>query len=471
MSKIGVITFSDGRPHVHQELLAMNLKFQENLVKKLQQAGHEVIVADELPWTNRLAVSAGKKMQRAGIDCTIFNYAIWAWPHFTVLAAQFAPGPFLCLSNINPGYPGLVGMMASSGALDNIGIPYTRVSGDINQESTFKKVNCFIKAATCLKQIRGETFGCFGGRPMGMYTATSGTDAWMKIFGIDIEHIDQWEIVRRSEFLLVQNPKKIEQAFQWCEKNIGLIQYDGKQLTPEILKKQIASYYAVKELCQEMHLDFCGIKGQPELTNNFCTMDVTEAFMNDPYDFDGPKEPIVCSTEADMDAALTMEIFKKLARTPVLFADVRHWHDDYQILDLCNSGEHATYFAAASFDFRDNLPRVSLLPEGFYFQAGGAAVHHLAHPGKVTLARLGRKNGNYWMAIMTGEFLQFDEKTNQEIMARTQAEWPHAFCKLDTSIERFIEKFPCNHIHGVYGDYVEELKMVCEFLGIRWEII
>lgn len=61
MSKIGVITFSDGRPHVHQELLAMNLKFQENLVKKLQQEGHEVIIADEPPWTNQLAVSAGKK--------------------------------------------------------------------------------------------------------------------------------------------------------------------------------------------------------------------------------------------------------------------------------------------------------------------------------------------------------------------------------------------------------------------------
>ena len=52
---------------------------------------------------------------------------------------------------------------------------------------------------------------------MGMYTATSGTDSWMKVFGIDTEHIDQWEIVRRSEFLLAQN-RKIEQAFQWCEK-------------------------------------------------------------------------------------------------------------------------------------------------------------------------------------------------------------------------------------------------------------
>lgn len=110
-------------------------------------------------------------------------------------------------------------------------------------------------------------------------------------------------------------------------------------------------------------------------------------------------------------------------------------------------------------------------PESFYFPAGGAAVHHLAHPGKVTLARLGRKNGCYWMAILTGEFVRFDDKTNQEIMTRTQIEWPHAFCHLDTSIDSFINKFPCNHVHAVYGDYVEELKMVCEILGIGWEVI
>ncbi len=468
MARVGVITFSDGRPPVHQELLSMNLQFQNNLVKKLEEEGHEVVVADEPPWNNETAVKAGKKMQLSDVDCTIFNYAIWAWPHFTVLAAQFAPSPYLCLSNINPGYPGLVGMLASSGALANIGIPYWRISGDIGEKKVWKKVNTFINAASCVKSLRGETFGCFGGRPMGMYTATVGADVWARIFGVDIEHIDQWEIVRKAETI---PQEKIEKAFQWCEENVGEIVYDGKQLTPEILKKQIASYYAVKEICEEMHLDFCGIKGQPELTNNFCTMDIAEAFLNDPYDFDGPKEPIVCATEADMDAALTMEILKKLARTPVLFADVRHWHDDHQILDLCNSGQHATYFAGASFDYRDNLPQVIFYPESFYFPAGGAAVHHLAHPGKVTLARLGRKNGCYWMAILTGEFFRFDDKTNQEIMTRTQIEWPHAFCHLDTSIDSFINKFPCNHVHAVYGDYVEELKMVCEILGIGWEVI
>ena len=40
--------------------------------------------------------------------------------------------------------------------------------------------------------------------------------------------------------------------------------------------------------------------------------DVAEAFLNDPYDWDGPHEPIVAATESDMDGALTMQIFKLL---------------------------------------------------------------------------------------------------------------------------------------------------------------
>src|SRR5918993_1796172 len=57
--------------------------------------------------------------------------------------------------------------------------------------------------------------------------------------------------------------------------------------------------------------------------------DVAEAFLNDPYHPDGTAKPsIVCSTEADSDAALTMQILKHLSGTPVLFADVRHYHAD-----------------------------------------------------------------------------------------------------------------------------------------------
>ena len=68
---------------------------------------------------------------------------------------------------------------------------------------------------------------------------------------------------------------------------------------------------------------------------------------------------IVCSTEADSDAALTMQMFKQLTGTPALFADVRHYHADLGVWDLCNSGEHATYFAGRSDDPAVNLPRWS----------------------------------------------------------------------------------------------------------------
>ncbi len=84
-----------------------------------------------------------------------------------------------------------------------------------------------------------------------------------------------------------------------------------------------------------------------------------------------------------MDGALTMQIFKLLSGTPVLFADVRHYHADRGIWDLCNSGQHATWLAARSDDAAENLRHVELFPAQFYFPAGGASVYHVAAPGRV----------------------------------------------------------------------------------------
>jgi L-fucose isomerase len=50
---------------------------------------------------------------------------------------------------------------------------------------------------------------------------------------------------------------------------------------------------------------------------------------------------------------------------------------------------------------------VHFYPAIIYFPAGGASVMHIAAPGEVTLARLARRNGRYWMAIVPGEFLKF----------------------------------------------------------------
>ena len=462
MAKVGVLTFSDGREFVHRDLIRMNGDFQSRLRDALVANGHEVVCGEEIVWSSELAAREARRLASLGCDATIFNYAVWAFPHFTAIASQFVPRPILTFSNVNPRYPGLVAMLAGAGALNQLGVPFERAWGEIENPAVAGAVGRFCRAAEVVNRLRGETYGLIGGRPMGMYTAVSNPDQWMREFGIDIEHIDQWEIVRRGENV---DPARARAGREWLE-GWGNVHYDGDRLSPETLERQVRSYYAVRELVDEWGLDFCGIKGQPELTNNYCTMDVAEAFMNDPYDWDGAKDSIVCATESDSDGALTMEILKHLAGTPVLFADVRHYNADAGFFDLVNSGEHATYFAGASIDPADNMPHVHFMPEIFYFPAGGASVQHLAAPGKATFARLTRKDGKYWMAILRGELVRFDDEANERYMQETTREWPHAFARFETTPEAFLSAYASNHIHAVYGDHAEALAAVCRTLDV-----
>ena len=465
--KVGIISFSDGRKFVHEELLKMNKEFQNKLAKALESTDEvEVVSPPEIVWKPSLAKKVGKLLRNQDVDVTIFNYSIWSWPHLTVLASLFAPGPFILYGHINPKFPGMVGLLASSGALAQLGIKHFKVWGDVSNDEVMKKLLEYIRAISAANRLKGERYGKFGGRPMGMYTAAANGDQWMKEFGIDVEHIDQYELVLRAERV---DKAKLERARKWLEE-VSNVLYDGKALTPEKLEKQIALYYAAREIIEEYELDFVGFKGQPEMTNNYATMDVAEAFLNDPYDFDGEKDPIVAATETDMDGALSMEILKHMSGQPVLFADVRHIFDD-GIVDLCNSGAHATYFAGKSWKAEENLKKVKFYPETFYFPAGGAAVRHFAAPGEMTFARLTRKDGKYHMIILRGEVVQMSEEEMERRAEEVQIEWPHAYVKFDFSIDDFLENYPCNHIHGVYGNYTKELVTFCKLKDIDYTVL
>ena len=466
MATVGLLTVSDGRASVHHDVGPFAGSVEERIATALERAGHEVVRAQEIVWTNELAVREARRLADARPALTILNIPVWAFPHFSMLAARELPGPLLLFSNVDPQYPGMVGMLAAAGALDQVGRRHGRAWGEIADEAVLARVDAHVRAGAAAEGLRGSTFGRIGGRPMGMYTAVSNPDQWLRQFGVDVEEIDQWELVRRSEQV---DGGRVARAREWLEANAAGVHYDGGRLTPELLERQLRSYYAMRELIDEWKLDFCGIKAQPELTDNFCTMDVTEAFLNDPYDWEGPKEPIVCSTEADMDAALTMQLLKALTGTPVLFADVRHYHEVEGIWDLCNSGQHATWLAARSDDPAENLRRVHLYPEEFYFPAGGASVHHLAAPGEFTFARLTRLDGRYRMHVLRGAFEQFDEETNERLMRASTYVWPHAFARFQADADEILGRYGSNHIHAVPGDHVETLRHVCRHLDVDYD--
>ena len=466
MPRVGLLTMSDGRASVHGDVESFARGAEDRVAGALEAQGHEVLRGHEVVWTNEGAVAEARRLAASRPDVTIFNIPVWAFPHFSMLAASETPGPLVLLSNLDPAYPGMVGLLAAGGALDQVGRVHARVCGDVADPGLLVELGAQIAAGAAVQGLRGQTFGRIGGRPMGMYTAVASSDQWLRQFGVDVEEIDQFELVRRAELI---DPARAAAARGWLERHAAGVHYDGERLTPELLERQIRTYYAMRELADEWRLDFCGIKAQPELTDHFATTDVAEAFLNDPYDWDGPKESLVCSTEADMDAALTMQILKSIARTPVLFADVRHHHADLNVWDLCNSGQHATWFSARSDDPAENLRHVHLYPQDFYFPAGGAAVHHLAAPGEMTFARLTRHDGRYRMHVLRGTFERFDDETDERLMRASTYVWPHAFARFEAPAAELLARYGSNHIHAIPGDHVDALRAVCGLLDVDYD--
>jgi L-fucose isomerase len=53
------------------------------------------------------------------------------------------------------------------------------------------------------------------------------------------------------------------------------------------------------------------------------------------------------------------------------------------------------------------------------------------------------------------------------LMKQTDLAWPHAFTRFACSADEFIAIYTSNHIHVVYGDWVEELRTVADLLDIE----
>jgi len=366
-------------------------------------------------------------------------------------------------ANLNPDWPGMVAMLAAGGALHHLGINHYRAAGDFHDPIVLEKIITFGKCAKVVSKLNGQKYGLIGGRSLGMYSATASMQDWQKKFGVDIDHMDQSEIVRISE--TIPN-RQVEKAFKWLSENVGAIYYDDKRLTPEKLKTQIRHYEALKEIVRMNKYDFIGVKCHYEMSRHYCTECISAAFMNDPYDWDGPKEPIVLACEADSDAALTMQILKLLTNDPVIFMDVRHYDAEYGVMVFCNCGSQSTYYAGLSRENpRENLKNVKLYPCLDIYSGGGCHVNCMTKPGKATIARLNRTEGKYRMTIIPTEFVTLPE----EKMAETTKEWPHVFARLPFDYHIFLDKFDANHCHAVYGDKVAELKMICEMLDIDIE--
>lgn len=471
---IGVAMLNDAREHVYTSNNAENMavvqawaKFIRETIKNIDGSAPEVVTGSEIIIGVRSAQKVGEELARANCKQVIMLYNVWNFPFLCwPFINSVGDVPILSLSNNNGKFPGNVGLLASDGALRQAGKRTHRIIGSIDDPKTQKSVIAWIRASQAVTTIKNEVFGCYGGHSMGMETGFAHLTPTIKSLGCNLYQIDQLWLVEAMKTIC---DKEVQKGREWFEGLLGnRLRYDGKMLTKQTLETQIRLYLAMRKVNDENGFDFCGLKGQREMTEYVCLGDIPEMILNDPYDWNGTKEPTVCATEADAYAAITMQLMKYVSGgLPTLFMDVRLYHPDLDIWDWCNSGNHSSYYSALSMKAEDNFKNITFHPAlEFYFKAGGASVEFDAAPGQYTFARLGLWDEKPFMVIVRGENANLPAEQRKKLNAMTDPTWPHVHAKLECSFDEFLSVFPCNHILGVVGDRVQSLVYLCEIAGI-----
>lgn len=463
--KVALMTFGDAREHEWK-----------NLFKGLTEPRHQRIVEyfKELPVElhSHPEVARSKDEIDAQVDqlkvqgATVFVVHIpcWTSPNLVVRGVQRMGLPTLLVSNRDSGTHGTVGLLGAAGALDQIGYSHLRVREGFDTPKLGEKAIPFIRAASAVSQLKGQVFGMFGGRSLGIDTGSIDDMQWRKEFGIDVEHIDQLEIIRRAEMIGAEDA---DRTVDWLENTTASVGYDDVKLTREKLGFQTRCYLATRQIIDELDLDFVAVKCMPDLTNHYVPQCLSAALLPSPFDADGERKPIPMACEADGDGALTMQVLGLVSGgAPTLFGDLSYLDEENATIYVPNCGAMCGWFAGRSEKPEENMQKIELRPS--FRPGGGATVYFKAAPGPVTMARLSRRSGKYFMTIFSGEAIEPSlEAYESFVKSRGSHQLPTMFVHADLDFEALINEFGSNHISGVAGDYVEELVHACKLLDIE----
>lgn len=434
--KLGLITVSLSR-----ERTDLAEKWDNVALQKLIGAGLEVLHPKKLALAVEETVNASKELKEKNADCLIYLIGTWIYAPQVVTAARKAPLPFILWCPRDPLSFSLVGAAITHGSLDELGIKHKYLYGSPEDPNVVEDIVSFARAAMVVRRMDGARLGLIGGKSMGMYTAMVDMTQVKDVFGVEIEHVDQYRMILEAE-------KVSEEAVR---RTLGEIKREfGKIFPPEEkMMKSIRLYHALKKIVDADHYDFIAVKCQPEVINDYVSCCLPVALLND----DG----LVTACECDLNAALTMQMLHILADQPVLFADVNDLDLKTGVLRLVNCGAVATRLAKSRKDVDWGLQYE------YMGRQQGCTTVFCCRPGRVTLARLGRIRGKYVMLIAVGEAFEQPKERFKE----TREVWPHAFIRLDGDPAKFFHNNRSNHIHMVYGDFEKELIEICELLGIE----
>jgi L-fucose isomerase-like protein len=434
-----------GTPFIDEHVIAAAKTALENA--GLTLVPHEVVIASKA----EARACLEKFKQLNDVDAVVLFSGTWVWAaHLIGALRDFAgTGKGIALWT-HPGSQGwrLVGGLVMQGACKEIGLPHRFVYGQADDSAAVRRIASWCRGSAMRNRLNLSTCGAFGGRGMGQTCGAADASQWMRLFGVDIDLRDTTALLKTAQTI---TPAEIKHARQ-------VIQPLFSQPIPEseTADRSIRLYLAIRRLLNDWHWDFYTIQSFPGLANDYsATCFAQSLILND---------RIGTATLGDFNTCLTVKLLNDLSPDPVYYGDLQHINKATQEIKIIGDGACPPSLAGNLMPPR--FAEHGIPTEG---EAGGLSVELVCKPGEGVLARLGRVNGAFEMAITRCTVFE----PAKEDLERRRSEcgipfWPHAFVTAHCDMDRLVETSNNEYACLGYGEHLyDELVAFCEQTGVK----
>lgn len=386
---------------------------------------------------------AVSRLRGEEFDLIIANIVSWVEaPNVIAVLEEFKHKPILLWSHTMFRQDGellTLGPLPGAGvirqSMEEMGFRFWFVWGMPWEDNVRSRIAFYSKIAHASERLRRSRIGLLGYASMGMYTATFDHVSLRDRIGPEIDHLDQYMIIYLAERIPDEEVRKVVNEIR------ERLELEG-EVTDNDLMKAVKLYLALKRLAKERDWNALTVKCQYELSRYFrFTPCVPLSMLGD---------ELPCSCEGDVLLTVTQLMMHYLTGSTTSYGDIHQITDKYLLVGACGF---------APFSLAKGRPRIgrhTALYEGLLNMS-------VYKEGKVTLARLAySRDRSYKMHIAVGE-ASAPEPFHEVGCPR----YPSMKIVLEGDPRHFGQNMCSQHYAIAFGDISEELKELCDFLGIK----
>lgn len=396
------------------------------------------------------------------IEAVIIGCWHWTDPMFVVEIVRSVNKPVLLYGEEDPAWAAPCLITAGGASLwDNspnrFAQAHERIYGD--KEAVIK----WVRSVTVLEKLKRGKLLLWGGSYALRMEFLQDDYPYLKSFLLgDILIEDQYVLIKYAEKV---SDARVKNFVNWLLQGGAKFNFDNLKFTPEVLNKQIALYLGAKDRIKELGNDIIGVsvKCFNEMSDIYGVVPCfLPAFLPYMYDSEGERNQMPTVCEGDTKALISSLLLSYFSGgVPALFGDVTGISNDYYLISNC--GGSSIYYSCKSCKVSDVLKSLTL--EANSEGASGAAVGYDGFEADMTVIRLVRSKGKYFMHYGLGTSIEMTKNMKDAIyFGRTN---PHTAIKMNVSKDLFINALGANHLIAIPGNYLKETQYFCRQVGIE----